>query len=182
MGGWARLGASGAVTTIMSRGYSIRFSSVPKLSLSPVWFPLTRNIEKTRALDLEVEALLEKKAITRLSKDPGTGYYSLVFLVKKRNGKWRPIIDLSKLNKSISAGTFRMETTEAVREALQVRDWVASVDLMDVYFHIPIRPSSRKYLRFTHRGEVYQYQVLPFGICTAPLIFTLVMREVRVML
>ncbi len=75
-----------------------------------------------------------------------------------------------------------METTEAVREALQVGDWVASVDLTDAYFHIPIRVSSRKYLRFTHRGVVYQYQVLPFGICTAPLIFTLVMREVRIML
>ncbi len=66
-----------------------------------------------------------------------------------------------------------METTESVREG----DWVASIDLTDAYFHIPIRPSSQKYLRFTHRGQVYQYQVLPFGICTAPLIFTLVMKR-----
>ncbi len=84
MGGWARLGASGPVTMIMTKGYSIRFSTIPRLSSTPVWFPLTRNIEKAWALDLEVEALLQK-AITGLSKDPGPGYYSLVFLVKKRN-------------------------------------------------------------------------------------------------
>ncbi len=35
-----------------------------------------------------------------------------------------------------------METTEAVREALQVGDWVASIYLTDAYFHIPIRPST----------------------------------------
>ncbi len=74
MGGWARLGASGAVTTIMTKGYSIHFSTIPRLSSTLVWFPLIRNIEKARALDFEVEALLQKKAITKLSKDPGPGY------------------------------------------------------------------------------------------------------------
>ncbi len=77
MGGWARLGASAPVTTIMTKGYSIHFSTIPRLSSTPVWFPLTRNTEKARALDLEVEALLQKKAIIRLSKNPGPGYYSL---------------------------------------------------------------------------------------------------------
>ena len=38
--------------------------------------------------------------------------------------------------------------------------------------HVPIHPSSRKYLRFTFENRVYQFQVLPFGLNTAPQIFT----------
>ncbi len=82
VGGWAQLGISGAVTQILSKGYSIHFSSIPKLSSIPVFFPLIRNVEKAWALDTEVEALLQKKAITRLSMSSGPGYYSLMFLVK----------------------------------------------------------------------------------------------------
>ena len=36
------------------------------------------------------------------------------------------------------------------------------------YFHVPIHPSSRKYLRFPFENKVYQFQVLPFGLNTAP--------------
>ena len=36
----------------------------------------------------------------------------------------------------------------------------------------PIHPSSRKYLRFAFENRVYQFQVLPFGLNTAPQVFT----------
>ena len=54
---------------------------------------------------------------------------------------------------------------------------------MDAYFHIPIHPASRKYLRFSLEGTVYQFQALPFGISTAPIVFTnrmeIVARHIR---
>ena len=40
------------------------------------------------------------------------------------------------------------------------------------YFHVPIHPSSRKYLRFAFENKVYQFRVLPFGLNTAPQVFT----------
>ena len=40
------------------------------------------------------------------------------------------------------------------------------------YFHVPIHPSSRKYLRFAFENRVYQFRVLPFGLNTAPQVFT----------
>ena len=40
-----------------------------------------------------------------------------------------------------------------------------------VLFHVPIHPSSRKYLRY-FKNKVYQFQVLPFGLNTAPQVFT----------
>ena len=46
------------------------------------------------------------------------------------------------------------------------------IDLHDAYFHVPIHPSSRKYLRFAFKNKVYQFRVLPYSLNTAPQVFT----------
>ena len=50
-----------------------------------------------------------------------------------------------------------------------------------LYFHIPIQEQSRKYLRFHVQGQTYQFKALPFGLSTAPLEFTVVRKEVKLM-
>ena len=57
------------------------------------------------------------------------------------------------------------------------RRWILS----DAYFHIPIHPRSRKYLRFFLNSKAYQFTALPFGLATAPLEFTRVVKEVKLM-
>ena len=47
-------------------------------------------------------------------------------------------------------------------------EWVSPIDLSDAYLHIPIHPNSRKYLRFCHRSQVFQFTSLPFRLATAP--------------
>ena len=47
--------------------------------------------------------------------------------------------------------------------------------------HIPIQEQSRKYLRFHAQGRTYQFKALPFGLSTAPLEFTVVAKEVKLM-
>ena len=59
------------------------------------------------------------------------------------------------------------------------KEWVTSIDFKDAYFHIPIQ--SRKYLRFHIQGRTYQYNALPFGLSTAPMEFTVVVKEVKLM-
>ena len=43
------------------------------------------------------------------------------------------------------------------------------IDLSDAYLHIAIHPNSRKYLRFCHRSQVFQFTSLPIGLATAGL-------------
>ncbi len=57
---------------------------------------------------------------------------------------------------------------------------MVSLDLKDAYLHVTIHPSHWRYLRFALRspaGEliVYQWKVLPFGLATAPRVFTKLM-------
>ena len=60
-----------------------------------------------------------------------------------------------------------MFTTSSVLSSVEKGDYAFKIDLQDGYFHVPIHPSSRKYLRFA-----FENRVLPFGLNTAPQIFT----------
>ena len=53
-----------------------------------------------------------------------------------------------------------------------------SLDLTDAYFHIPISPKFRKFLRFVWEDRVYAFKPMPFGLSIAPLVFTSIFQAV----
>lgn len=55
---------------------------------------------------------------------------------------------------------------------------MATIDLKDAYFLVPIDKESRKYLRFIFNNELYEFKCLPFGLSTAPFVFTKIMKPV----
>ena len=121
--------------------------------------------------------MLEKGAIELVSKQSSPGFYSRLFAVPKPSGGFRPILDLSNLNKFLRRIKFKMESAETIRRQIRPSDWACSLDLKDAYFHIRIHQSDRKWLRFTWRGKVYQYRSLPFGLSLSPWAFTRVVRD-----
>ena len=152
---WAEITDDKWVLSLIRKGYRIPFKERPILSPDPTFFkqPLSLQLEE------EVASLLSKGAVEEIIPEC-PGYYSRIFLVPKKNGKLRLIIDLSVLNRSVYTETFKMETQRKVRNAVQLNDWAFSLDLTDAYLHIPIHHRSRKYLRFTLRGRVYQFKAL----------------------
>ena len=118
------------------------------------------------------------KGVLEIIPDPDPGFYSCLFLVEKSSGGWRPVIDLSPLNEFVRQTPFRMETPNSVLLAVSKDDFLASIDLKDTYFQIPVHPSSRKLLCFVSNDAVYQYKALCFGLSTAPQVFTRVFAAV----
>ena len=159
--------------TVLRDGYRVPFTdSPPPLSRTLVSFPTYwAGSPRAQALRQEVEAMLAKGAL-EIALDPGPGFYSRLFLVEKASGAWRPVIDLSHLNEFVHLTRFKMETVASVVLSVREGDFLASLDLKDAYFQIPIHPSSRKLLRFTSEGTVYQFRTLCFGLSTAPQVFT----------
>ena len=136
---------------------------------------------KDQALATCIQSLLSKNAIERVENVKSLGFYSRLFLVPKPHQRWRPVIDLSRLNTFLHVEKFKMETPESIRTSLISGEWVSSIDLSDAYLHIPIHPNSRKYLRFCYKSQVFQFTSLPFGLATAPQVFTMIVKEVKLM-
>ena len=74
-----------------------------------------------------------------------------------------------------------METPESIRTSLIPEEWVSSIDLSDAYLHTPTHPNSRKYLRSSYKSQVFQFTSLPLGLATAPQVFTMIVKEVKLM-
>ena len=91
--------------SVIRKGYRIPFMRKPFLSPTPVFLSQTASQE----LEEEVKELLLKGAVEKINpEDPG--FYSRIFLVPKKIGKLRLIIDLSKLNSFLDIQSFKMET------------------------------------------------------------------------
>ena len=94
-----------------------------------------------------------------------------LFLVPKKDGKLRPVIDLSSLNQYINKQHFKMETFKSIRQSIMANNWAVSID-------VPIHLTSRKYLWFIYEHQVFQFMVLPLGVSLSPWIFTKLMEVI----
>ncbi|XDV20720.1 hypothetical protein PO909_025991 [Leuciscus waleckii] len=121
----------------------------------------------------KIAKLLHKGAIEQVHPSLSeSGFYSRCFLVPKKDGALRPILDLRHLNKALMRRPFKMITTRQILAQIRPGDWFISLDLKDAYFQIQITPRHRPFLRFAFDGREYQYTVLPFGLSLAPRAFT----------
>ena len=134
-------------------------------------------LQKDQALASCIQSLLSKNAIKRVENVKSLRFYSRLFLVPKPHQRWRPVIDLSRLNSFLIVERFKMKTPESIRASLIPGEWMSSIDLSDAYLHIPIHPNSRKYLRFCHKSQVFQFTSLPFWLATAPPVFTVIVKK-----
>ena len=178
---WLSLGSNPRVVSILREGYQLPFKERPPLARFPVIVSGSSNPLRNKNLNEALHSLGQKQAIEKVSVQSSLGFYNRLFLVPKPNGKWRPILDLSQLNLYLAPAMFKMETPETIRLSLQQGEWVTSLDFSDAYFHIPISHRSRKYLRFHIKRQTFQFTALPFGLSTAPLEFTKVVKEVKLM-
>ena len=108
--------------------------------------------------------MLSKGVVTRIADHlKHKGFYSHYFLVPKRDGGSRPILNLKPFNKYVRKYKFRLIKTGTLLSMVRRSDFMTSIDLKDAFFHCPVSDRHRKYLRFCLQGECYQYTVLPFG-------------------
>ena len=172
---WRSLLGNCRATGIVEDVVGIAFQQRPQLTHQSISFR-TRNSRQD--LQQAVDALLMKGAIERVTNVKSLGFYSRLFLVPKKTGDLRPVIDLSTLNHHMVVPHFKMETQGSVRSAIRSQEWTVSIDIRNAYLHVPMHQAVRKYLRFVVNKKVYQFTCLPFGLATSPREFTKLLRPV----
>ena len=175
---WEEITDNKWVHSVVRNGFRIPFIKIPPLSSVPI----RMSQSSSPFLREEIENLLNKRAVERVQNPRTPGFYYRIFLVPKKNRKFRLILDLSLLNRYIEKQAFKMETVKSVRQAMRLNDWAVSIDLTDAYLHVLIHRQSRKYLHFVHEDQVYHFSALPFGMSLSPLIFSKLMDVIAAFL
>jgi len=136
--------------------------------------------EQLQLIREEVAEMVQKGAVEQIH--PSKGFYSNLFLVPKKDGGQRPVINLKALNQFVQKQHFKMEGIHNLKDLLQPGDWLGKVDLKDAFFTIPIHANHRQYLRFMFLEKAYQFTCLPFGLSSAPWVFTKTLKPALALL
>ena len=141
--------------------------------------PLQYNLghRESLAITKEIGNMLLKGVIELTTAGPGD-YFSPVFPREKSSGETRMILNLKALNKNIAKKHFKMESIRNAKHMIRKDCWMASVDLKDAYYSIPIHNKHRKYLKFIWNNAVYNYTCLPNGYSDAMRIFTKLLKPI----
>ena len=156
-------------------GIKIPFTSTPYQKRIPKEY--YADLEKSLFIDLEVDKLLKKEVIVEIDS-VSDSFVSNIFLVPKPDGSFRMIIDLSRLNEFVEKIYFKMDSLQTALVMLTPGAYMASLDLKDAYYSLPMCEEFQNYLVFMWRGKAYKFLCLPFGLSIAPRVFTKVLKPV----
>ena len=69
-----------------------------------------------------------------------------------------------------------METLRSILNLIERNCYMASLDLKDAYYSVPISLEYRKFLPFCWKGVLYQFTCLPNGLSSCPRLFTKLLK------
>lgn len=161
------------------RGYMIPLSSRPNQSSASVesHWSQSEQLQIGRQLD----TLLASGAIEKCCHERGE-WVSKIFLVPKPDGSSRLILNLKGLNEYVKTEHFKLEDWKVAKRLISPNSFMATIDLKDAYHLVPVSKIHRKMLRFSFMNVCYEYTCLPFGLSSAPYVFTKLMKPVMAFL
>ena len=82
------------------------------------------------------------------------------------------ILNLKQFNTDVTFCHFKMESIKEVLDIVIPNVHMASIDLKDAFYPIPIHPEHHKYLKFVVLSKIYQYTCMSIDYGPAMHIFT----------
>ncbi|UYV67129.1 hypothetical protein LAZ67_4004017, partial [Cordylochernes scorpioides] len=94
-----------------------------------------------------------------------------VILVKKRDGKYRFCVDYRKLNNVTVKDVYPIPRIDEVMDTLQGSTHFSAIDLRSGYWQVEVEERDKEKTAFTTAHVLYEFNVMPFGLCNAPATF-----------
>ena len=171
---WQKLTTDPNILHIVD-GYHIEFASPPLQDFEPRQHFFKGG--KAEFLATEIHKLLQKGVIVPSLHEEGE-FISPVFLRPKKNGSFRVILNLKRLNEYVVYHHFKMDTLETCVNLMTPQCYMASLDLTDAYYAVPIAACCQKYLKFKVGDQLYMYTCLPNGLASGPRVFTKLLKPI----
>ncbi|GJT60113.1 putative reverse transcriptase domain-containing protein [Tanacetum coccineum] len=121
---------------------------------------------------------LADRGFIRLSTSP---WGAPVLFVNTKDGSFRMCIDYWELNKLTVKNRYPLPRIDDLFDQLQGLSVYSKIDLRSCYHQLRVRDEDIPKTAFRTRYEHYEFQVMPFGLTDAPVVFMDLMNRIRIM-
>ena len=150
--------------------HSIDTGDAPPIKQQVRSIPVARQHEVRKLLD----EMLQKDVI----QPSASPWASPVVLVQKKDGTLRFCVDYRKLNAVTRKDAYPLPRIDETLEALGGSKWFSTLDLLSGYWQVEMNEQDRSKTAFSTREGLFEFKVMPFGLCNAPATFQRLMDMV----
>ena len=109
------------------------------------------------------------------SKSP---WASPIVLVGKKDGSTRFCVDYRKINEVTRKDAYPLPRVDDSLDTLAGSRWFSTIDLKSGYWQVEVAPEHRQKTAFCTQEGLFEFNVMPFGLCNAPATFQCLMDSV----
>ncbi|KAF8747935.1 Chromo (CHRromatin Organization MOdifier) domain [Rhizoctonia solani] len=128
--------------------------------------------------DEELRKLLKEQLDKGLIRPSKSKYGSPVHFVNKKNGKRRMVVDYRSLNANTVKNAYPLPLIQSLIEKLRGAKYFSTIDLKSGYNLVRIKEGDEWKTAFKTKYGLFEYLVMPFGLCNAPAAFQHFMNEI----
>lgn len=126
----------------------------------------------------EVEKQIQDMLDRGIIKPSASPWSSPVVLVSKKDGSKRFCVDYRALNKHTVKDSFPLPRIDESLDYLAGAKYFCTLDLAAGYWQVPLDEDAKLKSAFVVPGGLFQFEVMPFGLCNAPSTFERLMEAI----